>query len=266
VIVGGSAHTVAMGGYTQGGGHSPISRMFGLAVDNLLEVEMVTVYGTVVIANENETRFVNDDGSFTTQDNTDIFWAIRGGGGGTWGIVTKFTFKLHPAAPQFVNFICDFKLQQADGTMVAHETLQKVLGIIQNKLPKEWGGYFIVNADRGKPDGSRGSIFLFFNHYGSWDTDSRRVMDEVYNYKKNLQRICIYVNKTSFLDYERGAQDAPYYSSYVTNILISNFTDEYIEDLPRVIMTDVMGGETPSMTGTLLGGKGLYDKVHFDIL
>ena len=41
VIVGGSAHTVAMGGYTQGGGHSPICRHLGLAVDSLLEATIV---------------------------------------------------------------------------------------------------------------------------------------------------------------------------------------------------------------------------------
>ena len=41
VVVGGSAHTVAMGGYTQGGGHSPICRSLGLAVDNLLQAIVV---------------------------------------------------------------------------------------------------------------------------------------------------------------------------------------------------------------------------------
>jgi FAD/FMN-containing dehydrogenase len=48
-IIGGSAHTVAIGGYTLGGGHSPISRMYGLAVDNLLEVEMVTADAKFVV-------------------------------------------------------------------------------------------------------------------------------------------------------------------------------------------------------------------------
>ena len=56
VIVGGSAHTVSMGGYTLGGGHAPICRMFGMAVDNLLEVEMVTANGSLVYADENSTR------------------------------------------------------------------------------------------------------------------------------------------------------------------------------------------------------------------
>jgi len=75
VIVGGSAHTIAMGSYTQGGGHSPMSRMFGLAIDNLLEVEIITADGSLVIANENETHYVNEDGFVTTTDDTDIFWA-----------------------------------------------------------------------------------------------------------------------------------------------------------------------------------------------
>ncbi|XP_012935846.2 VAO-type flavoprotein oxidase VAO615 [Aplysia californica] len=52
VVVGGSAHTVAMGGYTQGGGHSPIGRALGLAVDNLLEATLVLVDGRVVTVSE----------------------------------------------------------------------------------------------------------------------------------------------------------------------------------------------------------------------
>ena len=47
VVVGGSAHTVTPGGYTMGGGHSPISRTFGLAVDNLLEIQVnISLYRT----------------------------------------------------------------------------------------------------------------------------------------------------------------------------------------------------------------------------
>lgn len=81
VIVGGSAHSVSMGGYTLGGGHAPISRMFGLAVDNLLETKMVTADGRIVTS--------------TADLNRDLFWALRGGGGSTFGIVTEFTFKVH---------------------------------------------------------------------------------------------------------------------------------------------------------------------------
>lgn len=75
-IVGGNAQSVgAAGGYALGGGHSSMSPAFGLAVDNILEVNMVLANGTYVTAN----KCVNQD----------LFWASRGGGGGTFGIVTR---------------------------------------------------------------------------------------------------------------------------------------------------------------------------------
>lgn len=55
---------VTLGGYTTGGGHSPISNVFGLGSDQVYEVEMVTPTGEIIIANECQ--------------NTDLFWAVRG--------------------------------------------------------------------------------------------------------------------------------------------------------------------------------------------
>ncbi|KAK5800115.1 hypothetical protein VI817_002327 [Penicillium citrinum] len=85
-VVGGSSHTVgAAGGYIQGGGHSPFGAWKGLGSDNALEFEVVTAEGTVVVAN--------------SYQNSDLFWALRGGGGGTFGIVTSVTVRTHPEAP-----------------------------------------------------------------------------------------------------------------------------------------------------------------------
>lgn len=55
VIVGGSTHTVGMAGYTLGGGHSPICRYYGMAIDNLLEVEMVMADGRIVTSTHSTT-------------------------------------------------------------------------------------------------------------------------------------------------------------------------------------------------------------------
>ena len=74
-----------MGGYIQGGGHSPLSCLHGLAADQVLSAEVVTPDG----------RFVTAD--FT--QNTDLFWAIRGGGGSTFGVVTSITVKAYPDMP-----------------------------------------------------------------------------------------------------------------------------------------------------------------------
>ncbi|KAJ5104156.1 hypothetical protein N7532_004685 [Penicillium argentinense] len=85
-VIAGSSHTVgAAGGYIQGGGHSPFGAWKGLASDNALEFEVVTANGTLVTAN--------------SYQNPDLFWALRGGGGGSFGVVTRVTIRTHPEAP-----------------------------------------------------------------------------------------------------------------------------------------------------------------------
>ncbi len=82
-IAGGSCATVGITGLTLGGGVGVLVRSFGLACDQLTEIELVTADGVVHTAN-------------TTSD-SDLFWASRGGGGGILGVVTKLTFATRPA-------------------------------------------------------------------------------------------------------------------------------------------------------------------------
>lgn len=81
MIPGGSCPTVGVAGLTQGGGHGWSGRKFGLTSDNVKQLTIVTADGQVRVCNAHQ--------------NSDLYWACRGGGGGNFGIVTNFTFKTH---------------------------------------------------------------------------------------------------------------------------------------------------------------------------
>ncbi|KAL4908218.1 hypothetical protein BDW74DRAFT_147070 [Aspergillus multicolor] len=86
-VVGGECPTVGIaGGYTQGGGHSALASAHGLAADQVLQWEVIDGKGRFITA---------------TRDNeySDLFWALSGGGGGTYGVVWSMTSKAHPGTP-----------------------------------------------------------------------------------------------------------------------------------------------------------------------
>ena len=111
--------TTGVAGLTLGGGIGYLTRRYGLTIDNLLSVDTVLADGSFVTAN--------------SQEHSDLFWAVRGGGG-NFGVVTSFEFRMHPVAT--VEFGPTFwPMEEAAMVLTAYRDF------IQ-KAPEFIGGFF----------------------------------------------------------------------------------------------------------------------------
>ena len=90
--------TTGISGLTLGGGFGWLTRKYGMTIDNLVSADVITADGKKIRASENE--------------NADMFWAIRGGGG-NFGVVTQYEFKLHPVGPEILAGLLVFPFEQA---------------------------------------------------------------------------------------------------------------------------------------------------------
>jgi FAD/FMN-containing dehydrogenase len=97
-------------GLTLGGGLGWLNRKHGMTVDNLVSADMITANGRKIHVSEDE--------------NADLFWAIRGGGG-NFGVVTQFEFKLHPVGPEILAGLLVFPIDQAKRVLQKHREFVK---------------------------------------------------------------------------------------------------------------------------------------------
>lgn len=115
--------TTGVGGLTLGGGLGHLTRKCGLTIDNLLAAEVVLASGETVHASQDE--------------HSDLFWALRGGGG-NFGIVTAFTFRLHPVSTVYGG---PFFYELED----AAEVMKWYRELIQT-APEELSGFFAFHT------------------------------------------------------------------------------------------------------------------------
>ena len=116
--------TTGIAGLTLGGGFGWVSRKFGLTVDNLISADLVTADGQLVRASEKE--------------NPDLFWALRGGGG-NFGIVTSFEFRLHPLGPEVMSGLIVYPLSQARDLLRRYREIAAA-------APDELACWFVMRA------------------------------------------------------------------------------------------------------------------------
>ncbi|MCK1970219.1 FAD-binding oxidoreductase [Franconibacter sp. IITDAS19] len=118
--------TTGVAGLTLGGGFGWLSRKYGMTIDNLLSVEIITADGRQLHASEAE--------------NADLFWGVRGGGG-NFGVITRFEFQLHPVGPNVLSGLIVFPFEQAKSVISQFarftETMPEALNVwmVTRKAP-----------------------------------------------------------------------------------------------------------------------------------
>lgn len=131
-VQGGGCTTVgAAGGFTQGGGFGSFSKKYGTGAMGILQVEIVTADGKILIANQCQ--------------NKDLYWAVRGGGGGTFGVVTKMTLKTHKLPANFGILRGTIKAANDDAFK---KLIREFISFYRENLNNEhWGEQVRFNSD-----------------------------------------------------------------------------------------------------------------------
>jgi FAD/FMN-containing dehydrogenase len=130
-VQGGGCTDVGVAGLVQGGGFGSFSKGFGTAAASLLEAEVVTADGAVRIAN--------------ASSNPDLFWALKGGGGGTFGIVTRFTLRTHEL-PKYFGY-AGGKIQAQSDAAYARLIAQFLGFYRENLFNPHWGEQVHFDSD-----------------------------------------------------------------------------------------------------------------------
>ena len=130
-VQGGGCTTVGVAGLVQSGGFGSFSKNYGTAAASLLEAEIVTADGTVRIAN--------------ACTNPDLFWGIKGGGGGSLGVVTRLTLRTHELPETFGGMFGEIKASSDDAYRAL---IAKVVDFYQSTLFNgHWGEQIAFTSD-----------------------------------------------------------------------------------------------------------------------
>ncbi|MGL4453484.1 MAG: FAD-binding protein [Sarcina sp.] len=161
-FAGGGCPSVGVVGYTLSGGWGYSARLLGLGCDVLIEVRIVNSNGDVIIANE--------------KINSDIFWAIRGAGGGNFGVVTSMTYKLPEKRERATLVLFNYKEATKAEKIDIIKTLQKEFKTMDKRFNSKTAIY------NSKINGT--GIYMTGIFYGAKE-EAKRVLKPFYNISTN---------------------------------------------------------------------------------
>jgi FAD/FMN-containing dehydrogenase len=199
---GGRVSTTGVAGLTLGGGSGWLERKHGLACDNLLAAELVTADGEHVRASADE--------------HPELFWALRGGGG-NFGVVTAFEFRLHPLEPEVFAGLALYPVGRA----------RELLGLYRDTMRDAPEGlslafvYLRAPAEAGIPQHLHGELVVAIaGMYAGPLDDGRKAVREI----RAAGAVADFFEPMSYADFQCMMDDPPGYRNY--------WTSEHLTDLP----------------------------------
>lgn len=159
-VPGGVVSTTGVGGLTLGGGIGWLHRKWGLSCDNLLEAQVVLASGELVTASADE--------------NPDLFWALRGGGG-NFGVVVDFTFEAHAVGPEVALAVVFHEIEAGADLMPQWRDLALAAGDEVTTRALYWG---LPPADELPPPIAGKNVFIVAAMYAGDKSEGQSIIDE----------------------------------------------------------------------------------------
>lgn len=233
IIVGGGDPTVGPGGYAMGGGHSFLTPLFGLASDFITELYLVDSNGTLIhVTNQTDDENIKDS-----------FWAIRGGGGSTFGVTVNITFQLHDPPSNdyntnenvFTVFSGTFALYNENGFK---SCLNAMFNYSVNYMDNNVGGYIVTAFVHDNETSVLNTFsivsFIFPYDLNYTQTNINRYLLNDNNFNLNKYKLSTsFTPYKTFWEYMQTVQDANYYRNFVFNDFIpkQNITQDFVNSM-----------------------------------
>jgi FAD/FMN-containing dehydrogenase len=238
------SHT-GVGGLTLGGGMGWLTRKFGLSIDNLVSAEVVTAAGEVLRASDDE--------------HPDLFWAIRGGGG-NFGVVTSFEFRLHDVDPMANVAIFFWPLEQG------HEALRLARDIVAN-MPEDINA--VVGAVNAPPAPfvpeqyhfAPGYVLLLtgFASPGETNTAHAEIAADI---QRRLPPLFDLVTPMPYIQLQQLLDEANHWGSYAYEK--GTYVEALSDDVIDVLTTHIPAKASPMSLLLMYRLDGAYSEVSDD--
>ena len=200
---------------------------------------------------------MNDDGTSETRNSGELFWALRGGGGGTFGVVVHYVLKLHLAPESFVSVFISTTFYQNDSNTIVAEDFLDMYNNWTKTAPSHWGGYLYfnnvpssgivsLNNTSNTTYHNTGQIRGFLNKFRPWDGSEESEIQQFYDLKNSYPlaefvNIQLFNHTSLWGDYmSKDPMYGPYTREYTLGALIP--PEKHDDSLRDFFVNEFMDG------------------------